>query len=159
MAVRGCYVSGALGALGGDAVTASPPMMPAAAPREAGSGRNRVVLGEVGAGEGEEAIASIVPTAAHSDETRSANSSSSSSFPLSDRTSSGFELDSEHGGTGTGSGPGERGGRGGGPVGPGEGKGGGGGGRDSWGSAGVTVAALRRLEEWQPGRCVQLVWR
>ncbi|CAI7747388.1 unnamed protein product [Closterium sp. NIES-54] len=107
-----------------------------------------------------EAIASIVPTAAHSDETRSANSSSSSSsFPLSDRTSSGFELDSEHGGTGTGSGPGERGGRGGGPVGPGEGKGGKGGGRNSWGSAGVTVAALRRLEEWQPGRCVQLVWR
>ncbi|CAI7776649.1 unnamed protein product [Closterium sp. NIES-53] len=105
-----------------------------------------------------EAIASIAPTEAHSDEPHSANSSSSSSFPLSDRTSSGSEPDSEPGG---GSGPGKRGGRGGkgGGGGAGEGAGGGGGGRESWGSPGAVVAALRRLEEWQHERCLQLVWR
>ncbi|CAI5467819.1 unnamed protein product [Closterium sp. Yama58-4] len=105
-----------------------------------------------------EAIASIAPTEANSSSDAPHSANSSSSFPLSDRTSSGSEPDSEPGG---GSGPGKRGGRGGkgGGGGAGEGAVGGGGGRESWGSPGAVVAALRRLEEWQHERCLQLVWR
>ncbi|GJP54695.1 hypothetical protein CLOM_g13748, partial [Closterium sp. NIES-68] len=105
-----------------------------------------------------EAIASIAPTEVGSDGLPSADSSSSSSsFPSSDRTSSGSEPDSEAAGS-AGSRPGKRASRGG-VAGAGAGGEGGGWGRESWGSAGTLVAALRRLEEWQHDRCLELVWR